>query len=90
MTLIGIIGGTGDLGTALAIHLAKNNDVLLGSRNLEKAQSTVETIRREKNHPYLWQSLKPTENLEVVRELRCFAPDRSARKCVCDGERTFK
>src|SRR5579864_3089111 len=67
MTLIGIIGGTGDLGTALAIHLAKKNEVLLGSRNLEKAKSTVETVRREKNHPYLEQRLRPTENLEVVR-----------------------
>ncbi|HXQ92462.1 MAG TPA: NAD(P)-binding domain-containing protein [Nitrososphaerales archaeon] len=67
MTLIGIIGGTGDLGTALAIHLAKKNDVLLGSRILEKARSTVETIRKEKNHTYLEQNLKPCENLEVVR-----------------------
>ena len=67
MTLIGVIGGTGDLGKALAIHLARKNDVLLGSRNLGKAQSTVETVRTEKNHPYLEQRLRPTENLEVVR-----------------------
>jgi len=67
MTLVGIVGGTGDLGKALAIHLAKKNDVLLGSRIFEKAQSTVETIRKEKNHPYLEERLKPAENLAVVK-----------------------
>jgi len=67
MTLIGIIGGTGDLGTALAIHLAKNNEVLLGSRSLDKAQSTVRTVKTEKSRPYLEERLKPSENLEVVK-----------------------
>jgi len=66
MALVGIIGGTGDLGTALAIHLAKKHEVLLGSRILEKARSTVETVRNEKNHPYLLDRLKPCENIEVV------------------------
>ena len=67
MTLVGIIGGTGDLGTALAIHLAKKNEVLLGSRSFEKALTAVKIIKSEKNYLYLDNHLKPAENLDLVK-----------------------
>jgi 8-hydroxy-5-deazaflavin:NADPH oxidoreductase len=48
MPKIGLIGGTGDLGPALAVHLAKKNKVLLGSRNKEKAESAIQEILQNK------------------------------------------
>ena len=38
MLNIGIIGGTGSLGKGLALRWSKNNNVLLGSRDLSKAK----------------------------------------------------
>jgi NADPH-dependent F420 reductase len=35
---IGIIGGTGNMGTGLAIRLGLKHDILIGSRSLDKAQ----------------------------------------------------
>jgi 8-hydroxy-5-deazaflavin:NADPH oxidoreductase len=46
---VGIIGGTGDLGRGLAVHLAKNYRVQLGSREKEKASSVVQQLKTEKN-----------------------------------------
>ncbi len=68
MTRIGIIGGTGDLGSALAVHLSKNHEVMLGSRNSEKAKTTVGDIIAEKNHDYLNRNLKPVENNIIASE----------------------
>lgn len=67
MKTIGFVGGTGDLGTAVALHLAKEYEVLLGSRNLEKARSSVETILKEKGRRgYLENNLKAAANSQVV------------------------
>ncbi len=69
MQTIGLIGGTGDLGTALAIHLSRRYDkVLIGSRNLEKAKSTVKEIIAQKgNADYLKERLVPSTNEAVVQ-----------------------
>ena len=66
MSLVGLIGGTGDLGSALAVHLSKKHVVMLGSRSKEKAVSAVEDINREKKRDYLVQNLRPAENSEVA------------------------
>lgn len=66
MTLVGLIGGTGDLGSALAVHFSKKHVVMLGSRSKEKAISAVQDINREKNHSYLVKNLRPAENSEVT------------------------
>ncbi|MHB2035872.1 MAG: NADPH-dependent F420 reductase [Nitrososphaerales archaeon] len=67
MQKIGFIGGTGDLGTAIAIHLAKEYEILLGSRSVEKAQAAVNAILMEKGkRDYLAQNMTPTENEKVV------------------------
>jgi 8-hydroxy-5-deazaflavin:NADPH oxidoreductase len=70
---IGLIGGTGDLGKALAFHLAKGPDtVLLGSRSQEKAEACVSDIFSEKGASQteigdLRRHLKPCTNQEVVK-----------------------
>jgi len=69
MSVLGIVGGTGDLGNALALHFAKKHEVILGSRNFEKAMSSVVSIRREKGQrDYLEQNLRPAQNEEVVQK----------------------
>lgn len=69
MSTIGLIGGTGDLGSALAVHLARDNRVLLGSRSVDKAKATVDEIRKEKiNKDYLISNLAYAENSNVVSE----------------------
>ncbi len=68
MFSIGLIGGTGDLGSALAIHLSKKYEtVAIGSRNIEKARESLKTIIEEKGaRRYLLDHLKPASNREVV------------------------
>jgi 8-hydroxy-5-deazaflavin:NADPH oxidoreductase len=69
MATIGLIGGTGDLGTALAIHLSKKHLVLLGSRSLVKASSAVEDILKEKpGRDYLRTNLRPVENSTAAQK----------------------
>ncbi len=44
---IAILGGTGDLGKGLALRLAKNNEVIIGSREKEKAERLASEYREE-------------------------------------------
>jgi len=66
--VIGLLGGTGDLGTALAMHIARAYDVVyLGSRSREKAESAVRELIAEKLAGTSYEShLIPTMNEEVV------------------------
>ena len=69
MTTIGLVGGTGDLGTALAVHLSKTYDVILGSRSEGKAKTAVADIIKEKgNRDYFQSHLKPADNQTAVRD----------------------
>ena len=44
---IAILGGTGDLGTGLAIRWAKaGHKIIIGSRTLEKAQTAVQNLHK--------------------------------------------
>ncbi|HYB03740.1 MAG TPA: NAD(P)-binding domain-containing protein [Nitrososphaerales archaeon] len=67
MSVLGLIGGTGDLGYALGYHLSKKNLVLLGSRNLEKAKAAVAEIISEKKNPDSERNLEAAENSTVVQ-----------------------
>ena len=68
MMKIGFIGGTGQLGAAIAIHLAQEFEVILGSRSQEKAKATIEKILREKGRrDSLLNNLAAAENREVAR-----------------------
>lgn len=67
MKAIGIIGGTGELGCAIATHLARHYSVFLGSRNRERANVAVKKILLDKeNRDYLVNNLRPVENKEAV------------------------
>ena len=68
MPSIGLVGGTGDLGTALAVQLsAKYESVTIGSRSVEKAKASVTKILEEKlERKYLLSHLKAGSNREVV------------------------
>ena len=68
MFSIGLIGGTGDLGTALAVQLSKKYDsVTIGSRSIEKAKSAVKSILEEKGErDYLLNHMKASSNQQVV------------------------
>jgi 8-hydroxy-5-deazaflavin:NADPH oxidoreductase len=64
---IGIIGGTGDLGTALAVHLARQYKVVIGSRAKSKAESAISQILTEKGErDYLKKNLEAAENRDAV------------------------
>ncbi|HIP84998.1 MAG TPA: NADPH-dependent F420 reductase [Methanothermococcus okinawensis] len=66
---IAIIGGTGDQGFGLALRLAKNYQVIIGSRRREKAQESAGRIREilsSKGIPY--RDVIGMENREASRE----------------------
>lgn len=65
---IGFIGGTGELGAAIAIHLAQQFEVILGSRSQERANATIEKILREKGRrESLLKHLAAAENRRVAQ-----------------------
>ena len=69
MQSIGLIGGTGDLGTALAVHLAKKYETLrVGSRSKDKSEAAIKKILADKkDKSYLKDRLLAATNLEVVK-----------------------
>ena len=63
---VGIIGGTGPAGRALAARLsAVGVEVVVGSRSKERAASTCEGIRQKWPDRHLW--LEPGDNAEAAR-----------------------
>jgi NADPH-dependent F420 reductase len=68
MTMIGLVGGTGDIGRALGVRLAKSHErILIGSRTQEKAESTLREILEDKKElSYLEKRLQGVTNEEVV------------------------
>ncbi len=68
MTQLGFFGGTGDLGKALALHLAKNYDkTLIGSREKSKAQSAVKELQSRMDGAAK-DKLVPATNKEVAEQ----------------------
>ena len=64
---IGLIGGTGDLGRALAVHLSKKYNLLLGSRSRDRAIEVVDSIRKEKEgRGHLRDNLSGVDNSDAV------------------------
>ena len=95
MEKVGLIGGTGDLGTALAIHIAKAYErVLVGSRNRDKAETAVRTIISESDKMIELESrLVPATNVDVVVEcdiLVVTVPYESAMQTIRDLIQDFR
>ena len=69
MPQLGFLGGTGDLGKALALHLAKDYEkTYLGSREKSKAEKVVKELQTKKaGREYLKDRLVPASNQEVAR-----------------------
>jgi len=66
---VAILGGTGEQGFGLALRLAKNYKVIIGSRRREKAQGAAEHIKEilsSKGIPY--RDVVGMENREASRE----------------------
>lgn len=55
---VAIIGGTGRMGRALAKHLAKNNQVIIGSRDPGKARQVAKGIAGAKGSDYVQASME--------------------------------
>lgn len=63
MMKIGIVGGTGKQGTGLALRWAKHHEVIIGSRDRERAQSAAEALAQKAGG-----SLRGGSNLDAVTE----------------------
>lgn len=63
---VGLVGGTGQAGRALATRLASVGvEVIIGSRSAERAKTTCEEIRAR--WPEHQMSLEPGENVDAAR-----------------------
>lgn len=64
---IGIIGGTGDIGEGIAMRLAPRYDVIVGSRDADRAQASCEcSISTLKNRGTTCHSFKGASNQDAV------------------------
>lgn len=65
---IGIIGGTGEIGEGMAMRLSRIYDVLVGSREEEKAKCTCETCLRSAYERGMPCNVRWVTNQEAVDE----------------------
>ncbi len=69
---IGIIGGTGGMGEGFALRWCVNHDIILGSRDKQRAQSVAENhLSAIKNTNYadkITGSIKGDDNISVAKE----------------------
>jgi len=68
---IGIIGGVGRMGQGLALRLVKNHDVIITSRNIEKATliaSELESTARSCYKDSMQGSIKGASDKDAVKE----------------------
>ena len=69
---IGIIGGTGGMGEGFALRWCVNHDIILGSRDKQKAQMVAEnhmnTIHNTSFSGKITGSIKGDDNLSVAKE----------------------
>lgn len=64
---IGIVGGTGDIGEGIAMRLAPNYDVIVGSRDAERAQTSCTcSIGALKNRGTACRSFTGASNQDAV------------------------
>jgi predicted dinucleotide-binding enzyme len=78
-----ILGGTGSMGTGLTCRWVLNHDIYIGSRNLEKAQTIADRLRRLAQGFYqneMEGSITGLENKDAIGEAEavvvCLRPRR--------------
>ncbi|ADC69202.1 NADPH-dependent F420 reductase [Methanocaldococcus sp. FS406-22] len=65
---IAILGGTGDQGFGLALRLAKNNKIIIGSRKKEKAEEAAKKAKEILNQRGIEADIIGLENKEAAKE----------------------
>lgn len=67
---ISIIGGTGGMGEGLALRWALNHDILIGSRDIEKAKNTASEYEKRAREYYknINGSIKGGDNIEIAKD----------------------
>ncbi|GBF36165.1 conserved hypothetical protein [Methanofervidicoccus abyssi] len=66
---IAILGGTGEQGFGLALRLAKNYEIIIGSRSREKAEESAERIKKILSSKKIsYRNVIGMENREASRE----------------------
>jgi len=65
---IAILGGTGDQGFGLALRLAKNNKIIIGSRKKEKAEEAAKKAKEILNQREIEADIIGLENKEAAKE----------------------
>ena len=67
---IGIIGGTGGMCKGFAVRWCKNHDIIIGSRDAERAASTATEYTSQANEAYdkINGTITGKDNLSVARE----------------------
>lgn len=69
---IGIIGGTGGMGEGFALRWCANHEVILGSRDKQKAQTVsenhIKNIKNSKNAEKVKGMIRGDNNLSVAKE----------------------
>ncbi|ENN96798.1 NADPH-dependent F420 reductase [Methanocaldococcus villosus KIN24-T80] len=65
---IAILGGTGDQGFGLALRLAKDNEIIIGSRKKEKAEAAAEKAREILKSKNILAEIKGLENKDAAKE----------------------
>ena len=64
---IAIIGGTGDIGEGLALRLAKQNDVIVGSRDAAKAQEAANNYNKALKERGMKSDIRGMANEEAAK-----------------------
>ena len=69
---IGIIGGTGGMGEGFALRWCANHEIILGSRDKQKAQTVsenhIKNIKNSKNAEKVKGTIRGDSNLSVAKE----------------------
>lgn len=69
---IGIIGGTGGMGEGFALRWCANHEIILGSRDKQKAQTVsenhIKNIKNSKNAEKVQGTIRGDDNLSVAKE----------------------
>ncbi|ACV24717.1 NADPH-dependent F420 reductase [Methanocaldococcus fervens] len=65
---VAILGGTGDQGFGLALRLAKNNKIIIGSRKKERAEEAAKKAKEILKHRGIEADIIGLENKEAAKE----------------------
>jgi NADPH-dependent F420 reductase len=65
---ISLLGGTGDMGEGLALRWAKSNEIIIGSREFEKANKAAKRYKNILKEKGIEAKIYGMENLQAVKQ----------------------